>query len=801
MHATEPTVLVDDDFDDTVDLGNGVTVAPSSDGRNVTNAACVVVSNSDAMVSDDVATILYTDERPEAIERPERFDAYVRRGDRSGLESQIRWVLARCDNARESTASDDDSKDDGSGVTQSRTGTVRQNTNGTVRQNGTEATAQYGARTDGQNDTEWDRLKRLYEGTTNLITAETVDELYDRAIELTEHILEFDNTLFLVHEDDGFYVTANDHELAGTGPIPSETGLLAKTYQSKESSLIDNVRDHPAATPNDPAYRSALSVPMGDDGVFQAISNEVGAYDETDLRLAELLVSYVSETRARIESESAVRKSREQIERLHRGATELAAATSLTELFDQTVEITDDILEFDISYVGIVEDGYIIPTAISSHAPANAAEHVPLESGGVAAEVYQSGEKRIIDDVRDYPGSRPVKRMYRSALSVPIGDIGVFQATSFTPAAFDEQDVELAELLMAHVAVTAERIRAEARLREERDRSNALFEHVSDAAVAYDVEAGAVTVRDVNRAFQTTFGYDSTDVVGSDLLGRIIPLEAEADPVPDPDVEETIPELLVATGESYRGEVCRRTEDGVREFILNVVPLSPGEERGSGYAIYTDITERKTRESELERQNERLEEFANIVSHDLRNPLGVARGNLQLARETGSDERFDTAETALEQMGELIDDLLSLARRGQLVDETSPINLGHVARRAWDSTETVDAQLTTAQSVVVDADEDRLAELLANLFRNAVEHGGEDVRIDIGSLDDGFYVEDDGPGIEPDRRDKVFKPGETTGENGIGYGLAIVESIAEAHGWSVSVTSGPLGGARFEFRS
>ncbi|ELZ95086.1 PAS domain-containing protein [Haloferax mucosum ATCC BAA-1512] len=775
MHATERTVLVDDDFDDAVEFGSGITVTSSSDVDAAGTAACAVVSNSDVTVPAGVATILYTDEQPEEVERPARFDAYVRRGNHSDLESQIRWVLAQRDG---------DVKDD------------------EERRTAAPETDELGTDGDstGQPHSELDRLKRLYEGTTTLITAETVEELYERAIGLAAHILEFDNTSFFVHRDDGFYVTANDHEFGEAGPIPSDSGLLAETYRSKESSLVDNVLEHPIAEPEKSAYRSAVSVPMGDEGVFQAISNDVGAYDETDLRLAELLVSYVSETRARIESETAVRKSREQIERLHRGATELAAATSLDELFDQTVGITDDILEFDISYVGIVEDGYIVPTAISSDAPADAAEHVPLEAGGVAAEVYQSGEKRIIDDVRDHPDAKPVKRMYRSALSVPIGDIGVFQATSFTAGAFDEQDVELAELLMAHVAVAAERIRAEARLREERDRSSALFEHVSDAAVAYDVEAGAVTVRDVNQAFQATFGYDAAAVVESDLLGRIVPLEAESDPVPEPDVEETIPELLVATGESYRGEVCRRTEDGVREFILNVVPLSPGEERGAGYAIYTDITDRKARESELERQNERLEEFANIVSHDLRNPLGIARGNLELARETGSEERFDTAAQALEQMGELIDDLLSLARRGELVDETSPVALKAVTRRAWDGTETADATLTTADSVVVEADEDRLAELLTNLFRNAVEHAGEDVRVDVGGLDGGFYVEDDGPGIEPGRRDEVFEPGETTGEDGIGYGLAIVESIAEAHGWSADVTSGTAGGARFEFR-
>ena len=746
-------VIVDSDFDCDIDLGPQVTIASMSDSSVSGTPACIVVTDPTTTPSARAPTILYTDTDPEDVEAPNRFDAYVRRGDTEALESQVRWILSQ-----QADSEDDDS-----------TGTER------------------------------DRLKRLYEGTTDLITAATVDELYERAIELAEHILEFDNTSFIVHEDDGFYVRANIDDLAGRGPIPTDRGILGQTYQTQESHLVDNILDHPNAAPNDPAYRSVVSVPMGDTGVFQAISNEKDAYDETDLRLAELLVSYVSETRARIETEEAMRHSREQIERLHHGATELAATTSLTELFERTVEITDDILDFHLSYIGVVEDDEIIPTAISSDAPEDGAERVSVEDGGIAAKTYRTGETQLVEDIASDSDAKPVKRTYRSGLSVPIDDIAVFQAASYVPNAFDETDAELTELLMAHVAVTAERIKAESHLREERDRSSALFAHVSDAAVAYDVEDGVVTVTSVNRAFEDIFGYDAVDVVGTDLLGRVVP--PAADTASGDGEDDDIPELCVAAGESYRGEVRRRTDDGVREFILNVVPLSPGEERGSGYAIYTDITERKKREEELERQNERLEEFANIVSHDLRNPLGVARGNLELARATGEETRFDTVENALDQMEALVDDLLSLARRGQLVDETTPIDLRTVAKQAWTTVESADATLQAAENVVVDADEDRLAELLGNLFRNAIEHGGDDVAIDVGGIDGGFYVQDDGPGIEPERRDSVFDPGETTGDGGIGYGLAIVESIADAHGWSVIVTDSPDGGARFEFRA
>ncbi len=65
---------------------------------------------------------------------------------------------------------------------------------------------------------------------------------------------------------------------------------------------------------------------------------------------------------------------------------------------------------------------------------------------------------------------------------------------------------------------------------------------------------------------------------------------------------------------------------------------------------------------------------------------------------------------------------------------------------------------------------------------------------------DGFYVADDGPGISPEDRDQVFESGYTTADHGTGFGLTIVEQIADAHDWTIDVTESADGGARFEFR-
>ncbi|ELY86347.1 PAS domain S-box protein [Natrinema altunense] len=213
---------------------------------------------------------------------------------------------------------------------------------------------------------------------------------------------------------------------------------------------------------------------------------------------------------------------------------------------------------------------------------------------------------------------------------------------------------------------------------------------------------------------------------------------------------------------------------------------------------------RANREAMLHRQNERLDQFASVVAHDLRNPLTVAMGFLEIAEETGDPDHFEQVESAHERMKGLIADLLTLAQGETTVEETTQVALERVAREAWGYVDTDEATLTIGDEVpTVAGDEGRLIQLFENLFRNAVEHGGTDVTVTVGRLAerDGFYVADDGQGIPPAMRDDVFEHGVTSQENGTGLGLSIVADIAKAHGWTGSVTGGTEGGARFEFET
>ena len=271
-----------------------------------------------------------------------------------------------------------------------------------------------------------------------------------------------------------------------------------------------------------------------------------------------------------------------------------------------------------------------------------------------------------------------------------------------------------------------------------------------------------------------------------------------------PEDRSTIREAFEGAlgGEPYDLELRLITDDGELRWVRT--RGDPQTEDGEVVRVrgtIQDVTEAKDRERELERQNERLEAFARAVSHDLQNPLTVARGRLEMAIEDGGTEHLETVAEAHDRMGRLIDDLLALAREGASATDVEVVDPAGIATDCWAGTETTDATLRVECDRSIRADRGRLRQLLENLFVNAVDHGGPDATVTVGELPDGagFYVADDGTGLPEDGVDRLFEAGYTTSEEGTGLGLAIVADVADAHGWTVDVTGSEGGGARFAF--
>jgi PAS domain S-box-containing protein len=308
-------------------------------------------------------------------------------------------------------------------------------------------------------------------------------------------------------------------------------------------------------------------------------------------------------------------------------------------------------------------------------------------------------------------------------------------------------------------------------------------------------------------AARDLYGYEAVDLLGRGLDA----LFAEEGSAQDVDALLDAADRGPVDDERWHGRADGSEFWGTCTLVGRDGPVGgdPG-----GYAVVVrDTTAHRQYERSLERQNDRLKEFTDILSHDLRTPLAVIDGRLDLYRETGEAEHLDAIEETVERMERLVEDLLRVARQGQLVESPEPTDIETVLGTAREGTLPASATCSCEPVPWVVADPDRLCELFENLLRNAVEHGStsprsqargdgtESVTVRVGPLDDGsgFYVEDDGPGIPEDYRERVFDHGFTTRDDGTGYGLSVVRSIVGAHGWDVAVTDAEGGGARFEF--
>ncbi|SEN39800.1 PAS/PAC sensor signal transduction histidine kinase [Halorientalis persicus] len=340
------------------------------------------------------------------------------------------------------------------------------------------------------------------------------------------------------------------------------------------------------------------------------------------------------------------------------------------------------------------------------------------------------------------------------------------------------------------------------------DLDPAVFEEMVEAVgvgvAIYDAEG---VFRYVNAAYA-----DLLETTRDDLVGRpvwSVATELEADRFDDYWDSFSEGETRAADTEHAVGERTVPVSTVTTRRRIDGTPYNFGTIR--------DRSELRARERELEAQNERLDTFAGIVAHDLRNPLNVAHSYLELLRADGDSDELEMIDSALSRMEILIDDLLTLAREGEMVGEPEPASLATVAHDAWSTVETGDADLTVAADAAVVADPRRLRQLFENLFRNAVEHGStsprtqapddavehgdRSVSVRVDTIDHGFVVADDGPGLPEGDRDWLFEPGESGDPDGSGIGLAIVAEIAKAHGWSVTAADreGDDTGARFVF--
>jgi PAS domain S-box-containing protein len=544
-----------------------------------------------------------------------------------------------------------------------------------------------------------------------------------------------------------------------------------------------------------------------------------GGTDHYEL-LARQLRSAVDERRAEREVPAP-----DHIDRtVRRTVREALRAGSRPGIQRTVCETLADADPYRFAWTGTVENDRIVPSAWAGVERGYldditvTADRAPT-GRGPAGRAVRTGEPQAVRNVGEAPEFEPWReaaehRGYASVATVPLAcnnaSYGLLNVYTDRPAAFDERELNVLSELGEIVARAIHRIELTDRVV---DQYETLFEESPVMTVTTREEDGDPVIENCNRRFLEALGYDRSAVTGRPL-DEFYTSESSAQLFDEGGYDRAL------TDRFAREERTLVTADGdTVETLLCAIPRQDrsGEAFGT-FALYVDVSEQRR----LQRENERLDEFASIVSHDLRNPLTVIKGRARLAGEQYDSEDVEAVLDAAERMEELINDILTLARQGKTVEGTEPVALADTVRDCWNNVETNGASLDVRTNAVVRADESRLQQLLENLFRNAVEHGstsppshahedavehdstsdrpdGDGLTVAIGGLEDGgFYVADDGVGVPSDERPDVFEPGYTGRSDNTGFGLSIVAEIAEAHGWELTLVESTDGGARFE---
>lgn len=258
-----------------------------------------------------------------------------------------------------------------------------------------------------------------------------------------------------------------------------------------------------------------------------------------------------------------------------------------------------------------------------------------------------------------------------------------------------------------------------------------------------------------------------------------------------------------------------------RGYMRNKILQAPPVARGGEVGELTDAFVQMVRDIDQSQQNlvrasklAVVGEMSSVIAHEVRTPLGILRSSAQmLQRESGiSDEGRELVgfiESETERLNRLVSSMLDTARPRApsyaAVDMHDLIekSIAMLGAQAGKKQVSVTASLRAAKPVI-ECDEEQITQVLLNLLMNGLQildHGG---RIELATHDDDRFLTiemaDDGPGIDPAERTKVFEAFFFKREGGIGLGLAIVQQIVSAHGGEIEAAESRLGGALFRIR-
>ena len=666
-----------------------------------------------------------------------------------------------------------------------------------------------------------DRLAAISEASRAFAALQPPEEIYSRLPALLRQATDFDRMAIYLYDPATDSLRLVVHE----GLTPEEAEAAERTamdrhpgwvLRSRQSILVPETSHHMRVSYERTLHRSASVVfaPIvhGDRalGVIGLGSDRPGAYDETDLALLETVAGYIA---VALENARLYKETQTLAERLSRENRYLAILNRIVHLAASTLELRDllqamadtmaEVIGGDGCYVTLwdEETRRTIPAAAyGSFRETYPQMEVRPDDVTLTESVAREGGPLAIEDVFNTPYLSPrIATLFpaRSVLALPmrVGErtLGAVIIAFNTPHAFTEEEIARAAQAVERAAVAVEKAILFQQVRQERERLDAALRSTGDAVFLLDADLRFLLV---NPAAEVLLGAPKED-----LRGR---LAADAGPVAKAVVEtlsglERPPDSplrfdIRSEGRDLRGSVApvRDPSGGIQGWVVTVRDV-------------TDLTE-------LSRFRARM---LDIATHDLKNPLHLARNYLALLLEEvdpQTDLQKDLAQRlkrSLDQMEELILGILDMARLRQEGVRWERIRWPQLVAetveelRPWIEEKRLEVRQEVPEDLPqTEGDEVQLRRALYNLLDNAVKYtptGGRiAVRAWVASETLFIAVSDTGPGIPPELLPRLFKPapppgGRAEGVRRTGLGLTLVREVVEAHGGRVWAESTPQG--------
>jgi PAS domain S-box-containing protein len=633
----------------------------------------------------------------------------------------------------------------------------------------------------------------------------SLDETYDAAAQAAAEALGGDSAAVVAARNGGLEVVGGHHlpdavralPAAGVFAEASSSGqVIAAPDLSNDERLDDAWRRAP--------FASLLVIPVpGPDGVLVVVLFEKArTFVRDDLELARQVARAAGGALDRSRLFEAERLARSLSQQLARAGSLLATELDPPTVLDAVVSEARALLDADAAAVSILEASELsIVAGVGQHSEDALGAHSPA-TGWVGGDVVQSRAPVVLTDVADDPSLALEDALlaagHRSYLGVPLhsregSPEGVLAVYSLTPRTWRNEERDALVALAANASVALWNAELYQRVALEREQSVAILANIADGIVAVDREGRVVLW---NRAAEEITGVPASEAIGrapAQVLQRELQSEAGGN-------------RLIA---------IQRGGEEIWLSLSEAVMRDPGGVVAGRIFAFRDISAEHVVET-------MKSDFVSTVSVELRAPLtsiyGFAETLLREDVEFGAEERrtfleFIARET--ERLTATVDALLNVARldSGELTVAIEPTDVVPVvdevvqgARTALNGEGHTIVIEVEREQLAAHADREKLRQVLDQLVSNAIKFSpdGGTVTVSARETADGIElsVTDEGVGVPPSERDRIFSKFYKAGEGqtrGTGLGLFIAQGLVQEMGGKIRVDSSEGGGSRFAF--